>query len=182
MRAHELGQPLTWIDNGRSNWAAGPRTGDEAAALPFVSTIANLQNSMPVHAMGAAPELAGAHLEGRARTTLDELGSTCASGDVRHHELCCAVEAHASRSRAARRVSDPCRIVPLTRPTVGAAPTYQAPSRCCPDVVAVPVRPRAAGRRAADGRGTRLDHLAVARRPIGDEELQARTRAQAAVA
>ena len=61
MRAHELGQPLTCTDDGvcrewgRSvEFLTTSRRGER-----FVSTIASLQYSMPVHAIDAAVELTG---------------------------------------------------------------------------------------------------------------------------
>ena len=117
IRAQELGQPLMWTLMGESR-APSRRSSSSTtrAACAFVSTIASLQNSMPVHAITerrqASRRADRPHLLDaghRASRPVDSSRSSTSSfciGVVRMRCEPCASATSASRNR----------LLPFTRP------------------------------------------------------------------
>ena len=90
-RAHELGQPFTWIRTSSSKPGKRASSSDVShAARPFVSPIASLQNSMPVHAIvERRKELPRAR---RSRSSRRAISSSARSGSTPTiTSFCCAV-------------------------------------------------------------------------------------------
>ena len=125
MRAHELGQPLTCSEMGCGRSMPARRSSScstAAAAFTLVSTIASLQNSMPVQAIVLRRNRSGREDSPSASSPAMSEG-TRSSGMSRITSFWCGVV----RSRA-----DPCSSMrsdsfasdgPEIRPTSGVTPT-----------------------------------------------------------
>src|SRR5262249_11345064 len=130
MRAQEFGQPLTLIVTGTSK--SGSRRSSSsirAIARPLVSTIASLQNSIPVQAIMCRRNTLGLTCRPAPSSSA---ASACARslGTSRITIFCSAVVRTRPLPYLSASAAMACSVLPSSRPTLGANPTYDNPSRC----------------------------------------------------
>jgi hypothetical protein len=122
IRAQEFGQPLTLMVIGVSKSGSRFSSSSMVAGPALVSTIASLQNSMPVQAIVCPPETLG-------RTCRSERGQPATSGSTWSSArpgssiFCSVVVRTRSEPWASATSAILARVVPSTRPTRGAKPT-----------------------------------------------------------
>ena len=105
IRAHEFGQPLTWMRDWRVEVGESllEVVADHLAREPFVSTMASLQYSMPVHAIAprrngrTAPNPECGHPDWRSAI------SSMQQPDIEDEQLLLRREAHPATARPRRR-------------------------------------------------------------------------------
>ena len=158
-RAHELGQPFTWIRISSSN--PGRRAASSSVshiARPFVSPIASLQNSMPVHAMVPLRNALG-----RARRSRSSRRAHQRVGARRihaaDHELLLRGRRDLAVAELVGQVGDDAELVPRDAPRARREPDEHAtvPLFVHAHVVAIGERSRRGSR--AVGQRTRLQEL-----------------------
>lgn len=123
MRAQAFGQPLRLMVRGSSK-SGRRRSSSSMSEAPraLVSTMASLQNSMPVQAMVPRRKVEGLALRSSAsRDSTSE--STRPSSTSRTIIFCSTVVRTRPEPCASARSATLVRMVPSTRPTRGAKPT-----------------------------------------------------------
>ena len=110
-RAHEFGQPFTWIRISSSS--PGSRAASSSAshrARPFVSPIASLQNSIPVHAI--TPLRNGSGVAGRSSASSSSTSSSALGRlDAGDHELLLRRGSDATVAEPVGEVGDQAQLV-----------------------------------------------------------------------
>ena len=124
VRAQALGQPLTltviWVSRSGKRFSSSATRARERS---LVSTIASLQNSMPVQAIVERRQLLGRAVRPIFVEVVGE-GGVVLGGDVEHHQLLVRRQAGAASAVLLDEVSEPrSACVPSMRPTIGATPT-----------------------------------------------------------